>query len=184
MPVAIRGILLEKLHDPIIKLCSFFNTIAHKVIDPATPDKLEKDMHHTMSRLQMHLPLTFFDMSVHLISHLIQQIRALGLLFLHQMFPFEWLMSVLRKYVWNRYRARRVHGGRMVDRGGNQVLHIVFGSKSNLCLSWHEGRLHGRGTIGERSVRVEVDAFWQAHFTVLRQASIVSPYIKEHMAEL
>ena len=83
---------------------SFFNIISHKVIDPATLDKLEKDMHHTMSRLEVHLPLTFFDMSVHLISHLIQQIRALGLLFLHQMFSFERLMSVLIKYVLNRYR--------------------------------------------------------------------------------
>jgi hypothetical protein len=88
LPVAIRGVLPEKLRDPIIKLCSFFNTISHKVIDPATLDKLEKDMHRTMSRLEMHLPPTFFDISVHLISHLVQQIRALGLLFLHQMFPF------------------------------------------------------------------------------------------------
>ena len=40
------------------------------------------------------------------------------------------------------------------------------------------------GVIGERSVHVEVDAFWQAHFTVLRQASIVSPNIKEHKVEL
>ena len=51
-------------------------------------------------------------------------------------------------------------------------------------MSRHEGRLHGRGTIGERSVHVEVDASWQAHFAVLRQASLVSPYIKEHKAEL
>ena len=48
MPVAIRGILLEKVHDLIIKLCSFFNTISHKVIDMATLDKLEKDLHHTI----------------------------------------------------------------------------------------------------------------------------------------
>ena len=60
LPVAIRGVLLEKVHDPIIKLCLFFNTISHKVIDLATLDKLEKDMHHTLSRLEMHLPLTFF----------------------------------------------------------------------------------------------------------------------------
>ena len=71
LPVAIRGILLEKVRDPIIKLCSFFNTISHKVIDPATLDQLGKDMHHTLSRLEMHLPPAFFDMSVHLISHLV-----------------------------------------------------------------------------------------------------------------
>jgi hypothetical protein len=51
-------------------------------------------------------------------------------------------------------------------------------------MSQHEGRLQGRGTIRERSVCVEVDAFWQAHFAVLRQASIVSPYIEEHKAKL
>jgi hypothetical protein len=71
LPVVIRGVLLEKLRDSIIKLCSFFNIISHKVIDLATLDKLEKDMQHTMSRLEMHLPPTFFDMSVHLISHLV-----------------------------------------------------------------------------------------------------------------
>jgi hypothetical protein len=38
--------------------------------------------------------------------------------------------------------------------------------------------------IGERSVHVEVDAFEQAHFIVLRQASVVSLYIEEHKAEL
>ena len=71
LPVVIRGVLLEKLRDPIIKLCSYFNTISHKVIDLATLEKLEKHMHHTMSRLEMHLPPTFFDMSIHLISHLV-----------------------------------------------------------------------------------------------------------------
>jgi hypothetical protein len=52
----------------------------------------------------MHLPPTFFDMFMHLIVHLVRQIKLLGPIFLHQMFPFEWLMSVLRKYVQNRYR--------------------------------------------------------------------------------
>ena len=51
-------------------------------------------------------------------------------------------------------------------------------------MSQHEGRLQGSETIGERSVRVDVDAFWQAHFIILHQASVVSPYIEEHKAEL
>ena len=51
-------------------------------------------------------------------------------------------------------------------------------------VSQHEVGLQGRGTIRERSVRIEVDVFWQAYFVVLCQASIVSPYIKEHKAEL
>jgi hypothetical protein len=34
LPVAIRGVLPPKLRDPIIELCSFFNTVSHKVLDP------------------------------------------------------------------------------------------------------------------------------------------------------
>ena len=34
LPIAIRGVLPEKVQEPIIKFCSFFNAITHKVIDP------------------------------------------------------------------------------------------------------------------------------------------------------
>ena len=44
---------------------------------------------------------------MYLVVHLVLQIKLLGPIFLHQMFPFERLMSVLRKYVQNRYRAKR-----------------------------------------------------------------------------
>ena len=36
LPVALRGILPPKVRAPIIKLCSFFNTISKKVIDVST----------------------------------------------------------------------------------------------------------------------------------------------------
>jgi hypothetical protein len=52
----------------------------------------------------MHFLQTYFDMLVHLLVHLPDQIRALGPMYLHQMFPFERLMSVFRKYVRNIFR--------------------------------------------------------------------------------
>jgi len=101
------------------------------------------------------------------------------------MFPFERLMSVLRKYVQNRYMPE----GCMVEGWSTEeaiefCTYYLGLNRIGVPVSRHEGRLQGRGTIGERSVRVEVDAFWQAHFVVLRQASILSPYIKEHKAKL
>ena len=33
LPIAIRGVLLVKVWDLILKLCTFFNSISHKVID-------------------------------------------------------------------------------------------------------------------------------------------------------
>jgi len=84
LSVALRGILPDKVCDPIIKLCSFFNAISQKVIDVQTLDKLQTDIVHTLYRLEMHFPPTFFDISVHLLVHLVDQIKALGPMFLHQ----------------------------------------------------------------------------------------------------
>jgi hypothetical protein len=38
----------------------------------------------------------------HLLVHLVEEISILGLIFLHNMFPFERFMGVLNKYVHNR----------------------------------------------------------------------------------
>ena len=40
LPIAIRGVLSMKVWEPIIKFCSFFNVISHKVIDPIDLKKL------------------------------------------------------------------------------------------------------------------------------------------------
>ena len=51
--------------------------------------------------------------------------------------------------------------------------------------SRHEGRLRGKGTIGEKSVIVDDPiSFRQAQFTVLQQAEGVMPYIDEHRQSL
>ena len=69
-----------------------------------TLDKLQTDIVHTLYRLEMNFPPTFFDISVHLLVHLVDQIKALDPMFLHQMYPFERLMSIFRKYVKNIFR--------------------------------------------------------------------------------
>jgi len=58
---------------------------------------MQADLIHAINRLGMHFPPTFFDISVHLITLLVAQIKALGPILLHQMFSLERLMSVLRK---------------------------------------------------------------------------------------
>ena len=51
--------------------------------------------------------------------------------------------------------------------------------------SRHEGRLRGKGTIGEKFVTVDdLVSFRQAQFAVLQQAKGVMPYIEEHRQSL
>ena len=71
LPVALHGILPPKVRAPIIKLCSFFNAISKKVIDVSTLEQLQRDIPETLIRLEMHFPPTYFDISLHLLIHLV-----------------------------------------------------------------------------------------------------------------
>jgi hypothetical protein len=82
----------------IIKLWSFFN-VSHKVIDSIDLKKMHDYLTQTLTWLEMHWPPTFLDMSMHLIIQLVTQTQQLGPIFLHLMFPFLWLTSVLRKHI-------------------------------------------------------------------------------------
>jgi hypothetical protein len=72
----------------IMKLCSFFNTISQKVVDP-------------MCNLEIIFPPSFFDLMSHLLIHIVHKMKYLGHVFLHQVYPFERFMTILRKYVHN-----------------------------------------------------------------------------------
>jgi hypothetical protein len=62
LPIAIRGILMVKVRDTIMTLCSFFNAISQKVVDPMKLTKLQDDLILMMCNLETILPPTFFDL--------------------------------------------------------------------------------------------------------------------------
>ena len=81
----------------IMSLCFFFNAISQKVIDEESLDELEKRLFETIVLLEEYFPPSLFDPSVHLMAHLITEIRYLGPVFLHHMYPYERFMSTLNK---------------------------------------------------------------------------------------
>jgi hypothetical protein len=50
--------------------------------------------------------------------------------------------------------------------------------------SRHEGRLSGVGTMGKRSVTPDANAFQKAHFTVIQQLHLITPFANEHKRQL
>ena len=104
LPIALRGLLPENVRVPIVKLCAFLNAISQKVIDPATLPSLQKDVVQCLVSFELLFPPSFFNIMTHLIVHLVEEISILGPVFLHNMFPFERFMGVLKKYVRNRAR--------------------------------------------------------------------------------
>ena len=93
LPVLLRGLLPENVQVPIVKLCAFLNAISQKVIDPVTLPSLQKDVVQCLVSFELVFPPTFFNIMTHLLVHLVEEIRVLGPVFLHNMFPFERFMG-------------------------------------------------------------------------------------------
>ena len=53
---------------------------------------------------ELVFPPSFFDIMTHLLVHLVKEITILDHVFLHNMFPFERFIGILKKYVHNRAR--------------------------------------------------------------------------------
>ena len=89
LPVAIRDILPKKVRQAVTRLCFFFNAICSKVIDPEKLDEYENEAAIILCQLEMYFPSSFFDIMVHLIVHLVREIRFCGPVHLRWMYPIE-----------------------------------------------------------------------------------------------
>ena len=104
----------------------------------------------------MHFPTTYFDISLHLLIHLVDQIRALGPMYLHQMFPFERLMKVFRRYDRNIFRPEEgMVEGWSIEEAIEFYTYYLDINRVGVLESRHEGRLGGKGTSGEKSVTID-----------------------------
>lgn len=135
----------------------------------------------------MCFPPSFFDMMQHLIVHIVPQIIALGSLYLHQMWPFERYMSILKGYVRNRSHPE----GSMIEGYTTEEVveccidYLKDGKAIGLPVPRHEGRLSGKGTKGKKRIHDnDSKKVKDAHFTVLQQLALVEPYIEQHLQEL
>jgi hypothetical protein len=183
LPIALRGLLPENVRVPIVKLCAFLNAISQKVINPLTLQNLQKDVVQCLVSFELVFPPSFFNIMTHLLVHLVEEIGVLGPVFLHNMFPFERFMGVLKKYVHNRARPE---GSISKGYGTEEVIEFCVDFIHDLKPigvpeSRYEGRLRGKGTLGNKSATcMDGHSFTQAHYTVLHNSILVAPYKEEH----
>ena len=100
--IALRGILPPNVILATVKLCAFLKAISHKAVNLVHLAKLQNDVVQCLVSFELIFPPSFFNIMTHLLVHLIKEISILGPVFLHNMFPFERFMGVLKKYVHNR----------------------------------------------------------------------------------
>jgi hypothetical protein len=132
---------------------------------------------------ELVFPPSFFDIMTHLLVHLVKEINILGPVFLHNMFPFERFMGVLKKYV---HQRARLEGSIAKGYRTEEVIEFCVDFIPDLDPigvpeSWHEGRLGGKGTLGKKTyISTGDDSFNKAHYIVLSSSSVVEPYIEVH----
>jgi hypothetical protein len=85
-------------------------------------------------------------MQEHLMIHLVDQIHTLGPLYLHSMFSYERILTVLKAYVRNRAHPE---GSIMEGYTTEEVVecyvdYVKVGKQIVLSIPLHEGRLRGR----------------------------------------
>jgi hypothetical protein len=179
----LRGILPKNVRLAIVEVCAFLNAISQKVIDRESLSGLQIDVVQCLVSFELLFPPSFFNIMTHLLVHLVEEIRILGPMFLHNMFPFERFMGVLKKYVRNRARPE---GSISKGYGTEDVIKFCVDFLPDLKPigipeSRYEGRLTGKGTLGRKAkVCMDGHSFTQAHYTVLHNSTMVAPYIERH----
>ncbi|XP_058733673.1 uncharacterized protein LOC131605318 [Vicia villosa] len=101
--MAIRGILPKNVRVTIIRLCLFFNAICNKVIDFKNLDELEDEASIILCQLDIYFPPSFFDIMVHLLVHLVREIKFCGPVYLRWMYPIEQYMNIFEGYTKNHH---------------------------------------------------------------------------------
>jgi hypothetical protein len=170
LPVALRGIKTELVREAVASLYLFFNAIEQKVIDEEKLLDMERRHFETLCLLEATFPPSFFDLMLHLTSHLAREIWFLCPFYLHQMFPYERFYGFLKSLVHNQLfpKGAIVRGYETIEAMEWAMGYMDQQNPIGVPRSRHKGRLSGVGTMGKRSVTSDADAFEKAHFTLIQ----------------
>jgi ssDNA-binding Zn-finger/Zn-ribbon topoisomerase 1 len=168
LPVAIRGILPDNVRKTITRLCLFFNAICCKAIDSFKLDELEKEAAVILCQLEMYFPPAFFDIMVHLIVHLVREIRLCGPIFLRWMYPVERYMKILKGYTKNPHRPEASIVERYIAEEAIEFCSNYLSEVDAIGVpkSRHDGRCDGAGTQGLNVKSMNIEVVLQAHLYI------------------
>jgi hypothetical protein len=108
-----------------------------------------------LNELEMYFPPTFFDIIVHLLIHIMDDIIHLGPAFLHNMIPFERMNGVIKGYICNRSNpdGSIIQGFLTEECISFYMNYLDVENTIRLPVNKHLGRLDG---VGHKSGRREI----------------------------
>ncbi|KAL3648207.1 hypothetical protein CASFOL_007631 [Castilleja foliolosa] len=121
---------------------------------------------------------------VHLIVHLVSEIRECGPVHLRWMYPFERYMKILKGYVKNPYRPEASIVERYVAEEAIEFCSQYLSEKKSIGHSKtrYEGRILGKGTLGGKLKNANREEVLQAHLNILNNNPEIDTYLEAHKA--
>lgn len=102
LPASIRGFLHPGARDVVIRMGHCFERICTKVVNPAEMQDLQKYVAETVCLFEIWFPPSFFDIMVHLIRHLVEELAWFGPVHSRWSYGVERYLYVLKSYVRTR----------------------------------------------------------------------------------
>ena len=191
-PVAIRGIMDKHVRDTLFGLSNFFDVISRKSITAKRLSTLQEEIVVILCELEMYFPPAFFDICVHLLVHIVDDIIHLGPLFLHNMMAFERMNGVIKGFVRNRARpdGSIVQGFLTEECISFCTNHLeIIDNPVGLPPNKHFGKLGGSGhKNGARDLHVgfahRMADFNRANLVALQHLEMVDTWVENHKSTI
>ena len=117
----------EHVRETLFGLYNFFDVIYRKSIGVKQLDRLQEEIVVILCELEIYFSPAFFDIMVHLLVHVVDDIIHLGPTFLHNMMPFETMNGVIKGFVRNRCRP----DGSIAKGFSDLRVHLLLSELSN-----------------------------------------------------
>ena len=121
---------------------------------------------------------------IHLIVHLVREIKCCGPVYLRWMYPVERYMKILKGYTKNLYRPEASIVERYIAEEAIEFCseYLEKAKPVSLLESRHDDRVGCNGSRGLYVMTPSIEDLLQAHLYVLNNSNEVLPYIVKHEA--
>ena len=106
LPLCVCTIMRKEVRICIIRLSRIFKRICATTINPLEMSNLREDTTITLCMFEKEFPPAFFDVMMHLLKHLVEELDICGPISVRWMYSIERYLKTLKGYVRNRVRPK------------------------------------------------------------------------------
>jgi len=133
-------------------------------------DELEEEIIVILCQLEMFFPPSFFDIMVHLVVHLVREIKLSRLVYMQWMYLVERYMKILKGYVKNQCRPEasiieRYISEEFIEFCSEYLSKSKYIGVPKKC--WHSHRLISNSSKGVHVISKSKEKVLQAHLYIL-----------------